>query len=104
VNALGAEVAVPRRPATPPPAITGLAFLSAFGIVAVGVGAARGITTTYVPVLLDRIEHAPGLIGAVMLVNAAAGFAVPLLVGLWSDRWRTGASGGGFRSWWEARC
>lgn len=74
--------------AAPRPATTGLAFLSAFGVVALGVGAARAVTTTYVPVLLDRIEHAPGLIGAVMLVNAAAGFAVPLLVGLWSDRWR----------------
>ncbi len=28
----------------------------------------------------------PGLIGAVMLVNAAAGFVVPLATGLWSDR------------------
>ena len=72
---------------------TGLAFLTAFGLVAVGVGAARAITTTYVPLLLDRIDHAPGLIGAVMLVNAVAGFAVPLAVGLWSDRTREGRLG-----------
>ena len=62
------------------------AFLVAFGLVAAGVGAARAMTTTFVPVLLDRIEHAPALIGAVMLVNALAGFFVPLAVGMWSDR------------------
>ena len=61
-------------------------FLAAFGLAALGVGAARAITTSYVPVLLDRIEHDPALIGAVMLVNAGAGFAVPLLVGVWTDR------------------
>ena len=54
--------------------------------VAVALGAARAVTTTYVPVLLERIADRPGLIGAVMLVNAAAGFAVPLATGLWSDR------------------
>ena len=53
---------------------------------AVALGAARAVTTTYVPVLLERIADRPGLIGAVMLVNAAAGFAVPLATGLWSDR------------------
>jgi MFS transporter, DHA1 family, tetracycline resistance protein len=42
--------------------------------------------TTYLPYLLERIDDAPGLIGMVMLVNAAAGLAVPLVVGLWSDR------------------
>ena len=36
--------------------------------------------------LLDRIEDAPGKIGTVMLVNAAAGLLVPLAVGFWSDR------------------
>lgn len=69
-------------------------FLAAFGFAAVGVGAARALTTTYVPVLLDRIEDDPGLIGAVMLVNAAAGFAVPLIVGLWSDRIGAGTARG----------
>jgi MFS family permease len=60
--------------------------LWAFATVAVALGAARAVTTTYVPVLLERIADRPGLIGAVMLVNAAAGFAVPLATGLWSDR------------------
>jgi predicted MFS family arabinose efflux permease len=64
----------------------GLAFLLAFSAVAIGLGAARALTTAYVPVLLDRIADRPGLIGAVMLVNAAAGFAIPLVTGLWSDR------------------
>ena len=72
---------------------TSLAFLVAFGLAEVGVGLARAATTTYVPVLLDRISHSPALIGAVMLVNAAAGFAVPLAVGVWSDRRSTGALG-----------
>jgi len=61
-------------------------FLAAFGMAALGVGAARAITTSYVPVLLDRIHHDPALIGTVMLVNAGAGFAVPLAVGMWTDR------------------
>jgi membrane-associated phospholipid phosphatase/predicted MFS family arabinose efflux permease len=60
--------------------------LVAFATVAVALGAARSITTTYVPVLLERIADRPGLIGAVMLVNAAAGFVVPLVTGVWSDR------------------
>ena len=72
---------------------TPIAFLAAFAAVAVGLGAARALTTAYVPVLLDAIEHNPGLIGAVMLVNAAAGFAVPLLAGLWSDRRQPGRFG-----------
>jgi membrane-associated phospholipid phosphatase/predicted MFS family arabinose efflux permease len=65
--------------------------LWAFATVAVALGAARAVTTTYVPVLLERIADRPGLIGAVMLVNAAAGFAVPLATGLWSDRRATRA-------------
>ena len=72
---------------------TSFAFLVAFGLAEVGVGLARGATTTYVPVLLDDISHSPALIGAVMLVNAAAGFAVPLVVGLWSDRRSAGGLG-----------
>ena len=62
------------------------AALWAFATVAVALGAARAVTTTYVPVLLKRIDDRPGLIGAVMLVNAVAGFVVPLVTGLWSDR------------------
>ena len=72
---------------------TSFAFLAAFGLAEVGVGLARAATTTYVPVLLDDISHSPALIGAVMLVNAAAGFAVPLAVGLWSDRRSAGSLG-----------
>ena len=71
----------------------GVAFFAGFGVAAAGVGAARALTTSYVPVLLDRIKDAPGLIGAVMLVNAVAGFAVPIAVGFWSDRRRRGALG-----------
>ncbi|HEV3477870.1 MAG TPA: MFS transporter [Gaiellaceae bacterium] len=64
------------------------AYLAAFAAAAVGAGAGRAVTTTYLPVLLDRIESAPGLIGLVMLVNAGAGFSVPLVIGYWSDRRR----------------
>jgi membrane-associated phospholipid phosphatase/MFS family permease len=61
-------------------------LLFAFSLAAVGAGTARALTTSYLPVLLDRIDDAPTLIGAVMSVNAVSGFAVPLAVGLWSDR------------------
>jgi membrane-associated phospholipid phosphatase/predicted MFS family arabinose efflux permease len=63
-----------------------LPFMIAFAAAAVGAGVGRAITTSYLPVLLERIDDNPGLIGVVMLVNAAAGFAVPLVVGIWSDR------------------
>jgi MFS family permease len=63
-----------------------LPFLVAFGAAALAAGLGRAVTTTYLPLLLERIDDAPGLIGMVMLVNAAAGMAVPLVVGLWSDR------------------
>jgi predicted MFS family arabinose efflux permease len=63
-----------------------LPFLLAFAAAAVGAGVGRAVTTSYLPVLLERIADRPGLIGTVMLVNAVAGFAVPLVVGLWSDR------------------
>ena len=56
----------------------------------VGAGAGRALTTTYLPVLLERIDDSPSLIGVVMTVNAVTGFAVPLVVGLWSDRARAG--------------
>jgi membrane-associated phospholipid phosphatase/predicted MFS family arabinose efflux permease len=64
------------------------AYVIAFAAAAVGAGTARAVTTTYLPVLLDRIDSAPGLIGLVMLVNAGAGFSVPLVIGYWSDRRR----------------
>jgi hypothetical protein len=38
------------------------------------------VATTYLPLLLADIREAPGLIGLVMTVNSAAGFAAPLLV------------------------
>ena len=49
----------------------------------------RTVATTYLPLLLAEIREAPVLIGLVMMVNSAAGFAVPLLVGRWSDRRHT---------------
>ncbi len=45
--------------------------------------------STYLPLLLAEIREAPALIGLVMMVNSAAGFAVPLVVGRWSDRRHT---------------
>jgi MFS family permease len=57
-----------------------------FAAAAVGAGLVRTVTTTYLPLLLAEIREAPGLIGVVMMVNSAAGFVVPLLVGRWSDR------------------
>jgi membrane-associated phospholipid phosphatase/MFS family permease len=72
----------------------GSVYLVAFAAAAVGAGAARAVTTTYLPVLLDRIKDAPGLIGLVMLVNAGAGLLVPLVIGYWSDRRRARGVGG----------
>ena len=66
--------------------LVGPALLFAFSLAAVGAGAGRALTTTYLPVLLERIDDAPSLIGAVMTINAVAGFAVPIWVGIWSDR------------------
>lgn len=43
--------------------------------------------------LLADIREAPGLIGVVMIVNSLAGFAVPLTVGIWSDRRHTARRG-----------
>jgi membrane-associated phospholipid phosphatase/predicted MFS family arabinose efflux permease len=70
------------------PRVSRVPYLVAFAAAAAGAGLGRAVTTTYLPVLLDRIADAPALIGAVMLVNAAAGLAVPLVVGVWSDRLR----------------
>lgn len=53
----------------------------------------RTVATTYLPVLLADIREAPDLIGLVMIVNSLAGFAVPLAVGLWSDRRHTARLG-----------
>ena len=64
----------------------GPGLLLAFSLAAVGAGAGRALTTTYLPVLLERIDDAPSLIGAVMTVNALTGFAIPIAVGIWSDR------------------
>jgi membrane-associated phospholipid phosphatase/MFS family permease len=61
-------------------------LLMVFSLAAVGAGAGRALTTTYLPVLLERIQDAPTLIGAVMTVNAVAGFAIPIATGVWSDR------------------
>ena len=61
-------------------------FFVAFASAALAAGLGRAVTTTYLPLLLERIDDAPGLIGMVMLVNAGAGMAIPLVVGVWSDR------------------
>jgi membrane-associated phospholipid phosphatase/MFS family permease len=74
------------RSASAPVQLSGSALLFAFSLAAVGAGAGRALTTTYLPLLLERIHDAPTLIGAVMTVNALAGFAVPIAVGVWSDR------------------
>jgi Na+/melibiose symporter-like transporter len=79
--------------APPPARLGGPALLVAFSLAAVGAGAARALTTTYLPVLLERIDDAPTLIGAVMTVNAIAGLAVPLAVGTWSDHRETNGLG-----------
>ncbi len=63
-----------------------LPYVVAFAAAALAAGLGRAVTTSYLPLLLERINDAPGLIGMVMLVNAAAGMAVPLVVGIWSDR------------------
>lgn len=69
------------------------AYLASFGAAAIGAGLVRTVASTYLPLLLAEIREAPVLIGLVMLVNSAAGFAVPLLVGRWSDRRHTPGHG-----------
>ena len=66
-----------------------LAYLLAFGAAAIGAGLVRTVASTYLPLLLAEIREAPVLIGVVMLTNSAAGFAIPLLVGRWSDHRHT---------------
>ncbi len=68
-------------------------YLVVFSAAALGAGLGRAVVTSYLPYLLNRIEDAPGLIGTVMLVNAVAGFFVPLVVGMWSDRVRARPGG-----------
>ncbi len=65
------------------------AYLLAFGAAAIGAGLVRTVVATYLPLLLAEIREAPVLIGLVMLTNSAAGFAIPLLVGRWSDHRHT---------------
>jgi maltose/moltooligosaccharide transporter len=72
-----------------------LSFLAVFAAAALAAGLGRAVVTSYLPLLLHEIRDAPGLIGTVMLVNAVAGFLVPLVIGLWSDR--TDGSRGGRR-------
>ncbi len=67
----------------------GIPYLLVFSAAAVGGGLVRTVTTTYLPLVLAEIREAPGLIGLIMMVNSAAGFAVPLIVGRWSDRSHT---------------
>ena len=63
-------------------------LLVTFGAAALAAGLGRAVLTTYLPVLLERIENSPGLIGTALLVNAVAGVTVPLAVGVLSDRRR----------------
>jgi MFS family permease len=67
----------------------GVVYLLVFSSAAVGAGLVRTVATTYLPLVLAEIREAPALIGLVMMVNSAAGFAVPLIVGRWSDRRHT---------------
>jgi MFS family permease len=70
-----------------------LSFLAVFAAAALAAGLGRAVVTSYLPLLLHEIREAPGLIGTVMLVNAVAGFVVPLVIGVWSDR-MDGSRGG----------
>jgi MFS family permease len=63
-----------------------MSFLGVFAAAALAAGLGRAVVTSYLPLLLHEIRDAPGLIGTVMLVNAVAGFLVPLVIGVWSDR------------------
>jgi DHA1 family tetracycline resistance protein-like MFS transporter len=71
------SASIPRR---------GLSYLLVFAAAAVGAGLVRTVATTYLPVMLADLKDSPGLIGTVMIINAVSGFAVPLSVGIWSDR------------------
>jgi MFS family permease len=92
-RAVSSESAVvvwqPSAAAVGPRPRRGFAYLLVFSAAAVGAGLVRTVATTYLPLLLADLRDAPALIGLAMLVNSAAGFAVPLLVGVWSDRRHT---------------
>lgn len=77
----------------PVPPLVVVRGLTVFSAAALAAGMGRAAVTTYLPVALERIRDAPGLIGVVMLVNVAAGFVVPLWVGVWSDRLRARGHG-----------
>jgi MFS family permease/membrane-associated phospholipid phosphatase len=77
---------VSARAATRSSISLGTGLLALFSLAAVGAGAGRALTTTYLPVLLEKIDDEATLIGAVMTVNAIAGFTIPIVVGIWSDR------------------
>jgi MFS family permease len=83
------ETRLPSALVFPLRAPRGFAYLLVFAAAAVGAGLVRTVTTTYLPLLLAEIREAPVLIGLVMMVNSGAGFAVPLLVGRWSDQRHT---------------
>ena len=86
-------IALPTFTAPAPLRRLRLPFFVAFAAAALAAGLGRAVTTTYLPLLLERIDDAPALIGMVMLVNAAAGMAVPLVVGRWSDRLSDSSAG-----------
>jgi membrane-associated phospholipid phosphatase/predicted MFS family arabinose efflux permease len=87
------SIALPLEMKRPPLRRLRTPFLVAFAAAALAAGLGRAVTTSYLPLLLERIDDAPGLIGMVMLVNAAAGMAVPLVIGIWSDRLQRGGRG-----------
>ncbi|MBD0328695.1 MAG: MFS transporter [Thermoleophilia bacterium] len=82
------------RRASIPLADAGVLALIAFAAASIAAGLARSVTTVYLPLVLEHIRDAPGLIGTVMLINPLAGAVVPLVAGIWSDRLRArGRSG-----------
>ena len=62
---MSASVALPARGMTAA-VMSRRTLLLAFSLAAVGAGAARALTTSFLPVLLERIDDAPSLIGAVL--------------------------------------
>ena len=65
-----AQAGTHEPPAPDTERLVGPALLFAFSLAAVGAGAGRALTTTYLPVLLERIDDSPSLIGAVMTVTS----------------------------------
>lgn len=66
----------------------GLLALATFGSAALGAGIGRAVLTAYLPLVLERIQDAPVLIGLVMASNPIAGILVPLVIGGPIDRSR----------------